>query len=367
MTKYFLSALFLIGFSADAVAQNAGTVFINEVVIDSRGSNLTELEFIELYTPQPGTSLAGLSVISVVGNPVPESQLVPGHVLHSITLPAQARTDARGFYLIANQRAATGYRVAPDLVLAEGTRLTNEPQTFAIVRSSEAPAKGALVTTTTRFPSGVLDAVALNDAKQGNVFFFNAPFIGPDREYVAAGAARVRDGVHTGDKSDWMLADIDVPPATYNSPKAPNKIGAHVVLADARTPVPSGAGGTPVATPAPAAAPNAVVWRNYDPFALESALDKEGSVLVYARSATFAGCAEFEKAYLLAAGAQPLLAGRPTFFLNVNLPGNGRLATDIGIYKVPTLAFRRKGGSWEYLVINSEATPEAIVEFLKKR
>jgi hypothetical protein len=371
MINQRLSAVPFLAVAAFAFAQaptNNTPVFINEVVIDSRGSNLTELEFIELFTPQPNTSLAGVALISVIGNPVPSSQLEPGHVLHTIMFSESAKTDARGFFLIANQRAAEGYGVTPDLLIPEGTRLTNEPQTFALVRSSEAPAKGALLTTSTRFPSGVLDAVALNDAKQGNVFFFNAPIIGPDREFVAAGAARVRDGLHTGDKSDWALADIDIPPASYNSPRSPNKAGAQVILADARTPVPSGAGTTPApATPPPPADANAAVWRNYDPFAVEQALEQEGTVLVYARSSTFAGCPEFERSYLLIPSAQPLLAGRPTFYLNVNLPGNGRLATDMGIYKVPTLAFRRRGGSWEYLVINSEATPQAIYEFLKKR
>jgi hypothetical protein len=39
----------------------------------------------------------------------------------------------------------------------------------------------------------------------------------------------------------------------------------------------------------------------------------------------------------------------------------------MGIYKVPTLAFRRKGGRWEYLVIDGEATPQMIYQFLNQR
>jgi hypothetical protein len=286
-------------------------------------------------------------------------------------LPPSARSDERGFYLLANQRAEQGYGVVADFKLAEADRLTNEAQTFAIVRASEAPKRGDSITTSTRFPSGIYDTVAINDAKPNNVFFFNAPVVGPDGLHLAAGAARLRDGVHTGDKSDWVLADIELPPTCYNTPKAPNKAGAHVVVVDGRTPVPSGAGAatpvTPAQTQAPPADKSQVFWRNYDPYAVEAAIEAEGSALVYARSSTFSGCVDFERAYLLIPSAQPLLAGRPTFFLNVNLPGNGRFASDMGIYKVPTLAFRRKGGAWEYLVINSDVSPQDIYQFLRKR
>jgi hypothetical protein len=313
--------------------------------------------------------LGGLSVIAILGVEVPQNGYQPGYVLHSLALPPDAKSDGQGFYLLANKLAADGYRVLPDYLLrTPEDRLTNEPQTFALVRSSEAPRKGTTISRDTRFPSGLYDAVAINDARGDSIFFFGAPVVGPDRQYLAAGATRLRDGVNTGDKSDWVLADIELPPSCYNTPKAPNRPGSQVVVADARTPVPSGTGVT--STPSPTPAPKSdqgVQWRHFDPIMVEAAIDQEGTALVYARSETFAGCAEFERAYLLAPGAQPLLANRPTFFLNVNIPGNGRLASDMGIYKVPTLAFRRKGGRWEYLVIDGEATPQMIYQFLNQR
>lgn len=365
--RFALTAL--IALSAPAMAlPPKGSVLLNEVVIDSRGSSRSDQEFIEIYAP-PGTPLGGLSVITVVAVPVAEQNFAPGTTVRRFDLPPEARTNQRGFYLLANKFTEAGYGVKADLLFDEESRLTNEPQTIALIPTQRAPEKGQLASDTVG-DEDVYDAVALRDATNENesIFYFGAPMIGPDQTYLAAGAARVRDGVDTNDISDWILADIDNPPDTYNTPGAPNKQGGEAVVADASnvTPAPS----TPAPTPGARPAANASAthqWRYYSPVGLEEAVDQEGTALVYVRSAKFEGCRRFEQTYLLHKDARPLLAGRPTFYLDVSQPGHGRYASMLGVYRVPTLVFRRKGQEPRYLAITDSTPPQEIVAFLKLR
>lgn len=349
-----------------------GSVVINEVVIDSRGSNLSDQEFIELWAP-PGTSLAGLSVITVVAIPVPEQQYEAGTVVRRFDLPSEARTGTSGMYLLANQYAESGYSLKADMPFGADRRLTNEPQTIALLPTELAPEPGQTVSGVLR-DSDVFDAVALRDYenRDNSRFFFGAPIIGPDQTFLAAGAVRVRDGVDTDDMSDWVLADIANPPTTYNTPGAPNKQGAQAVVSDASnvTPAPSS---TPPEAPvqvhhaAAVSQASAPKWRYYNPVGVEQAVEEEGSALVYVRSARFVGCKRFEQLYLLHKDAAPLLAGRPTFYLDVNQPGHGRFASMLGVYRVPTMVFRKKGMEPRYLAITESTPPAEIVAFLRMR
>ncbi len=374
-----LSALcgtLLLGSSLPAMlsAQSQRGVVLNEVVIDSRGPNTTEKEFIELYSTQPNTPLGGLSVITIVAQPVPEEKLQTGAVVRRFDLPANARTNSQGFYLIANENTVTSYGVQADFIFPQTERLTNESQTVALVDSALVPAKGQLVQESRLSPQSVHDAVAITDAAADRVFFFNAPVLGPDRTYLAAGALRVRDGLNTGDRSDWALADIEAPPqVTYNTPGRPNTVGGSAVVTDAPTVAVDQASAAQSLAQLPTGSIASQVqnqrrfdWKIYDPADAMNSLNANGNVFIYARSRRYAFCDQFERSILLHPAAIALMADNPKFFLNVDDPGYGRLATDIGIYRVPMMAFKRPGGEWEYIVITPETTGQEIQAFLSK-
>lgn len=352
-----------------------GSVLINEVVIDSRGTNTTEKEFIELYSSQPNLSLSGLSVITIEGVMVPSENINPGQILRRFDLPLDAKTDDRGFYLIANEQTRDGYRITPDFIFKTEQRLTNEPQTIALLKTAVTPAVGKIIQPSDSISQGLYDAVALADANPGASFYLNAPVLGPDRTFLAAGAVRIRDGVKTGDKSDWALADIEAPPTpTYNTPGMPNQIGGAAVVIDAPSvkvdqeaaqkavaPVPTQVGGS-----LPNASGRSYDWKVYDPTDANTSVELDGNVYVYARSRRYQFCEQFERNVLLHPTAQALLENNPKYFMNVDDQGYGRLASEIGIYRVPMMAYKRLGGEWQYIVITPETTGLEIQQFLSK-
>jgi len=354
----FLVLLFLYSNQTNLFAQPAsGSVLINEVIIDSRGSSVSEKEYIELYSSQPNMSLAGLSIICVEGVPVPSQNLKPGDVIRRWDFPHNARTNQDGFFLIANNIAEKTYKIRPDIRFGYEERLTNEPQTIALIQSQYAPAVGLNVKRVSIPYSAVYDAVALTDVSKDAEFFFNAPVLGPDQTYLAAGATRTRDGVNTGDISDWALADIEAPPApTYNTPGAPNKVGNSAVIIDA-----ANVQADESVTSAPPQ------WNVFNPNQVERAIQQAGNSLVYVRSKKYDLCFQFENNYLLHPVAQPLLSGRPLYYMDVTDPGYGRLASQLGVYRVPSLAFKKKNGQWEFLVIRPETTGQDIYKFLQKK
>ncbi len=108
-------------------------------------------------------------------------------------------------------------------------------------------------------------------------------------------------------------------------------------------------------------------WAAYSLIGVEKEVEKSGSVMVYARSQNYPGCKIFEKEVLLHPDTQDLLEGRTIFFLNVKKDETTYLPTDLTIYRVPTLAYRKGKGPWEYLVITDKVRPDEIYEFLKKK
>ena len=340
-----------------------GTVVINEVVIDSRGSSRTDMEFIELHA-KPGTNLGGLSVITVVAVPVPEEKLVPGSVVRRFDLPPSAVTNAAGMYLIANRFTAEGYKVRPDLEFGEEQRLTNEPQVILLLPTAIAPEPGSFAPSFVR-ERDVYDTVGLQDLESAPTarFVFKPPLIGPDQTYLAAGAMRLRDGVDTNDLSDWILADIELPPNCYNTPGRPNRQGGQAVVAQA-----SGVVGTGATAPTqPASSTGGQKWLSFSSAALEQAVEQNGSALIYVRAGTYPACKRFEQNYLLKKETAAILAGRPTFFLDVNQPGQGRLAQQLGVYRVPTLYFRRKNQPATFLSITPKSNMAEVEAFLRQK
>lgn len=264
-----------------------GTVVINEVVIDSRGSNRSEMEFIELFST-PGTNLVGLSVITVVAIQVAETNLVPGSVVRRFDLPATAFANASGMYLIANRFTADGYGVLPDLEFREDQRLTNEPRVILLLPTAIAPTPGAFAPSSVR-ERDVYDSIGLRDYNTAATarFVFKPPLIGPDQTFLAAGAMRVRDGVDTNDISDWILADIDLPPNCYNTPGRSNRQGDEAVVAEAGTVKPV------AATTQPAAATGGQQWLSSTSEGLDQAIEQNGSALIYVRAGTYPACKRF--------------------------------------------------------------------------
>lgn len=362
-------------FSTHAFAQPpAKSIVINEVVIDSRGGNTTEKEFIEIYSTQPNLSLAGVSVITIVGVAVPSEQIVPGQVIRRFDLPPTAKTNDQGFYLLGNEQTRDAYKVAPDFMFDRAQRLTNEPQTIALLMTSVAPEVRMNIQNAPNIMNGLYDAVALADDNPGSAFFLNAPILGPDRTFLAAGAVRVKDGRNTGDKSDWALADIEAPPTpTYNTPGYKNQLGGQAVVIDAPSVQVDAVAAEQAVSPIPSspqpASPTggkSFEWKIYDPNKANASIQTDGSVFVYARSRRYQFCEQFERNVLLHPQARALLDDNPKYFMNVDDPGYGRLASDIGIYRIPMMAYKKRGGEWEFIVITPETTVQEIQQFLSK-
>lgn len=341
-------------------AQIPKGIVINEVVIDSRGGN-PELEFIELHGP-PLAPLAGLSVVCIEGVDI-DQEFRTGAFLKRFDFAPDQRLNAGGFFLMANQRTAEEYGVVPDIEWPNAEKIPNDPQTVALVRAASLPAGRGLTSMAEANAVEVLDAVGLVDPQRSTIFF-KAPRIGPDRTFIAAGAARVKDGVSTGQPFDWFLADIDGPrdqDETYNTPGRPNVIPDQVIISYA---------GTAVATAAPTSTAQVSMggaqWRPFSPEAMATPSAPGTKALVYVRSELFKGCRSFEQTYLLHPAVKPLLAGKDLYFLNAHQPENGDIARQLGIYRVPTLGIHDGNGNWQYLTVKSETTNREIGEFLAK-
>jgi len=351
-------------------------VRLNEIVIDSRGGN-PELEFIELHSPQANLPLFGLAVVVIQGRTdLPNDP--PGKLMRRFDLPANAATDASGFYLIANERTAAEYKVTPGLLWPNAQPLLNDACTVALVLARDCPAEGEILSPTFQPESGVFDAVAVAQRPEATIVFFGALMYGPDGAYLPAGVARVRDGVKTGSASDWEFADIDAPPSGYNTPGSSNNleknkaVRANDELASAAAAVQNQSG--TVATPVSQAGNSAAVvdasipqWYAYNDQLLQQALSSQGFALVYVRSELVKRCLSFEQTFLFSEAARPHLLNRALFFINVNDPAMAGLHDALGVYRVPTMLFIGPNGRKEPLAISSYTTADEMLSFLKKR
>jgi len=177
-------------------------VLLNEVLISPDGTPDTA-EFAELYGT-PGTSLAGLSLLVVEG----DSSGGPGTVDQRLDFAASATLGGNGFFLVGNPAGlGSAFGVVPDVPIGNDW-FENGSQTVALVETASAPAAGGTVTGS----ETVLDAVGFTDTGASDVWFFDAPVMGPDDGFLPAGARRVPDG------GDWVLADFQLPGANSPTP-----------------------------------------------------------------------------------------------------------------------------------------------------
>ena len=187
---------------------------INEILASHTGTDNTE--FIELYGT-PGMPLQGLSVIVVEGD-----ASIAGNIDRRIDLQLGDDIGSNGFYLIGNPDGlADNYDVLPNLSIANNS-LENSSLTVALVET--ASLSGNQVSGS----ESVLDAVAITDGGSGDIFYFDAPVIGPDGSFFPAGVRRIEDGVDTDSAADWTVGDFFLQSA--NTPQG----------GDTPTPGPSG-------------------------------------------------------------------------------------------------------------------------------
>ncbi|MGB3409380.1 MAG: ExeM/NucH family extracellular endonuclease [Jannaschia sp.] len=176
---------------------------INEFVGSTTGS---DVEFIELFG-EPGTSLAGLSIL-VVESDVGTST---GVIDARFDLPEDAVIGENGFYLIGNNLVSAQYGVTPDAEIAQNF-IENSSYTLALVETSGAGAVGDQAGSET-----VIDSVGVSDGGAEDTFAFGAPVIGPEGVFLPAGGVRIVDGVDTDTPEDFAFADFGL---TGNTPTA---------------------------------------------------------------------------------------------------------------------------------------------------
>ena len=184
--------------TATAFAATGDPVLINEILASHTGADDTE--FVELYG-EPGTSLDGLSLIIVEGD-----AYAPGTIDRRIDFKPFQQIGPNGFFLVGNCKGlANNYGVIPDKSIFTNY-IENSSLTAALVET---------VTLTGDSVTGqeaVLDAVALRDGDADDLFFFDAPVLGPDGDFFPAGARRDVDGLDTDTLLDWAFADFFLGP-----------------------------------------------------------------------------------------------------------------------------------------------------------
>ena len=184
------------------LAATGDPVLINEVLASHSGTDNTE--YIELFGT-PGTSLAGLSLIVVEGD-----AFDPGRIDRRFDFKPFHQLGSNGFFLLGNCGGLpANYGEGPDAPIFTNY-LENSSLTVALVeKASLVGGEGDLLTG----GEAARDAVALTDGDAGDVFFFDAPVIGPDGTFFPAGARRLVDGVDSDTASDWAIGSFFLPGA----------------------------------------------------------------------------------------------------------------------------------------------------------
>jgi predicted extracellular nuclease len=190
--------LFVVVISYGAAA-TGDPVLINEVLASH--SSTDDTEFLEFYG-DPGQSLDGLSFIVVEGD-----SFGPGKIDRRFDFKPFHVIGANGFFLAGNcVGLADNYSTIPDASIFTNY-FENSSLTIALVETA------SLVGDSVSGSEVVLSAVALSDGDAGDVFYFDAPVIGPDGPFYPAGARRIADGVDTGSAADWAIAVFFLPGA----------------------------------------------------------------------------------------------------------------------------------------------------------
>jgi predicted extracellular nuclease len=180
--------------TATTFAATGDPVLLNEILASHTGTDDTE--FVELYGT-PGTSLDGLSLIIVESD-----AFAAGTIDRRIDFKPFQKIGPNGFFLIGNCLGLdSNYGVTPDKAIFTNY-IENSSLTAALVET--ATLSGDNVSGL----ESVLDTVALWDGDDGDLFFFDAPVLGPDGDFFPAGAHRVIDGMDTDTVDDWVFADF---------------------------------------------------------------------------------------------------------------------------------------------------------------
>lgn len=190
---------------ADNFTVSGGTqaLVINEVLGSTTGD---DVEYIELFG-EPGTSLDGHSII-VVESDAGSSN---GTIDKQVDLGPEDVIGDNGFFLIGNSLVEGAYAVTPDKEI-ESNFVENSSYTIALVETS------SITGSSVSGSEVVVDAVGVTDGDAGDTFFFNAPVLGPDGNFLPAGVRRVENGVNTNTAADWVLGDFNL--GSDNTPTA---------------------------------------------------------------------------------------------------------------------------------------------------
>ena len=202
-------------------AATGDPVLINEVLVDHSGTDTTE--FVELYG-LPGTSLAGLSLISVES----DTGASYGTIDSRVDFAADAIIGGNGFHLVGNPVGlAANYGVTPNTT-ALANFLENSSLTVAVVTT--ASITGSAVTG----GEVVRDSVGLIDAIGGDTPAMGAPAVGPDGGFLPGAVHRTTDGVDTDSTADWAFGAFNLnDPIRFNNPTSGTAYGgAGEVVAD---------------------------------------------------------------------------------------------------------------------------------------
>lgn len=178
-------------------AATGDMVLLNEILGSHTGTD--NCEYVELYG-EPGYSLAGLSIIIIES----DNQSSNGSIDKRYDFSSSHVIGENGFFLLGNPEGlGINYNVDPDANIAANF-IENSSYTCALVQT--ASISGTRVTGA----EVVLDVVGVSDGESAESFFFNAPVIGPDGNYLPAGVRRVEDGVDSDSEDDWVIGNFNL-------------------------------------------------------------------------------------------------------------------------------------------------------------
>ena len=179
---------------------------INEVLVSTTS---TDVEFIEIKG-DPGTSLAGLSVLNIEGGP---SNI--GNIDNRFDLPSDAVIGENGFFLIGNSLVEGALGVVPNLILP-GNFFENSSSTIALVETATISGSSVDGTET------AIDAIGLTNGD--GTFFFGAPVLGPDGVFYPSAAGR------NDSTGEWELIDAFSPAGDNTTPTPGADVSEPIVL-----------------------------------------------------------------------------------------------------------------------------------------
>lgn len=181
----------------------SGDMFINEVLGRTAG---TDWEFIELYNA--GTAPLDISnwQVEVWDSNAGASYGEPDGTSPYIVPAGRTMLPAGGFYLMANELAANGFGVTPDVILPSYA-IDNQSYTIILRDNS----RGQIVDSVF-----VTDGGAGDSANDAGAPIVPAGEIGPDGTHVPPGFYRIGDG-----QAQLGMLELQ-PPAPSATPGGPN-------------------------------------------------------------------------------------------------------------------------------------------------